>query len=201
MPSSLHKKALEFFKADQFEKAIKLFDQAIEENNTDPDLFHDRGVCYFHMKRKQEALADMNEALKLQPDYSYRYSSRAYMKGHLKDLEGAIEDYKKAIELDPDDAIAYNNLGLLEEQLGYQESAKKRFAKADALSELLKESGIDLESARTEEPRNIQKEIDEEKKQNQGNGAVIREMFSVFKSKENFREFLSFIKNGFSNKD
>lgn len=197
MPSSLHEKALQLFKNDNFEEAIKAFDQAIQENGTDPDLFHDRGVCLFHMKRKEEALADMNTALDLQPDYSYRYSSRAYMKGHLKDLHGAIEDYKKAIELDPDDAIALNNLGLLEEQLGYQESAQKRFAKADELSKMLKESGIDLESSPAGEPRNIQKEIDEENKQNQGNSAVFREMLSVFRSRENFREFMRFIKNGF----
>ena len=192
--SETHKKALQLFKADKFDQALGLFNKAISSNSTDPDLFHDRGVCLFHMKRKQEALDDMNTSLELQPDYSYRYSSRAYMKGHLKDLQGAIEDYKKAIELDPEDAIAHNNLGLIEEQLGYMNSAKKRYSKADELTDLLKESGIDPAPFSTEEPINLQKQIDQEEASTKGNKAVVREMVSVFQSKEKFQEFIAFIK-------
>lgn len=166
----------------------------------DPDLFHDRGVCLFHLSKKKEALADMNTALSLQPDYSYRYSSRAYMKGQLKDLQGAIADYRKAIELDPEDAIAHNNLGLLEEQLGYQESAKKHFSKADELSDILKENGIDPATLGNEEPVNLQKQIDEEKAKNSSNQAIIREMLSVFQSREKFKEFMSFMSKGFKSK-
>jgi tetratricopeptide (TPR) repeat protein len=119
------------------------------------------------------------------------------MKGHLKDIEGAIEDYKMAISLDPDDAIAHNNLGLLEEQLGFHLQAKKRFSQADELSELLKDSGIEMPGISHDEPRNIQKEIDEEKKQNPVKKSLVKEMMLVFTNKESRAEFFRFVRNGF----
>lgn len=185
------------FKQGKYEKALEHFNEALARNSMDPDLWHDRGVCQFHLGRKREALHDMDKALELQPHYSYRYSSRAFMKGHLRDLEGAIADYRKAIELDPDDAIAHNNLGLLEEQLGHHEKARQHFRVADELSELLKEKGIDPAIYSEEEPRNIQKEIDAERAANTGPQAVFREMKSVFRSGKNFKEFLTFIRKGF----
>ena len=60
----------------------------------------------------------------------------------LRDIQGAIADYEKAVELDPEDAITLNNLGLLEEQIGRMQSAKERFAAADAMDRILDESSI-----------------------------------------------------------
>ena len=65
----------------------------------------------------------------------------------LRDIQGAIADYEKAVELDPEDAITLNNLGLLEEQIGRMQSAKERFAAADAMDRILNESAISKESA------------------------------------------------------
>lgn len=195
--SEKHNKALELYKADKLKEAKEMFDIAIGEEDNNPDLFHDRGVCFFHLGMKIEALADMNRALDIQPEYSYRYSSRAYMKGHLKDVEGAIEDYKMAISLDPEDAIAHNNLGLLEEQLGFHQQAKKRFSQADELNELLQQNGISSSTSIAQEPRNIQKELDVERKENENSSSILREMISVFTHKEKRAEFIRFVKNGF----
>jgi tetratricopeptide (TPR) repeat protein len=85
------------------------------------------------MKKNEEALAEFDRAINLDPKNPYRFASRAYFRDRIGDLTGAIEDYEKAIELDPDDAVAYNNKGLLEEKLGYRERAKSSFTKADDL--------------------------------------------------------------------
>ena len=118
-----------------------------QQANLDPDAMHDRAVCHFHCGEKETAMAWLDKAAAVQPDYSYRYSSRGWMKQAMGDLEGAIEDCKKALELDPDDAVTWNNLGLLEEQMGYQEQARERYRVSDELLGILNEHGIDPESA------------------------------------------------------
>lgn len=115
-----------------------------------PDAWNDYGVALFHAGQKQEALAALDRALELQPDYGYRFAARAWMRQALKDFDGARADYAHAIALDPEDAISLNNLGLLEEQAGFFQQARDRFAAADALSSLLEETGIATEFGTTE---------------------------------------------------
>ena len=64
----------------------------------------------------------------------------------------------------PEDAIAFNNLGMLEEKWA-ERPRPKRFKRADELISLMDpESGqIKFAPDETQKPRNIQKEINEEK--------------------------------------
>ncbi|MGB0424135.1 MAG: tetratricopeptide repeat protein, partial [Flavobacteriales bacterium] len=113
-------RALELQKNHNHEEAIELFNSFFHKESSNPDLLHDRGVSYFHLKRKQECLADFESAANIQPDYAYRYSSMAFIKAAFNMTEEALRDYNKAVELDPTDAVTQNNLGLLEEQLGWK---------------------------------------------------------------------------------
>jgi tetratricopeptide (TPR) repeat protein len=137
--------------AGQWQSALVGFDQAERENpdwGHDPDFLNDRAVALFHNDRAHESVALLDKAVNLQPGYGYRYAARGWMKQALRDINGAIADYEKAVELDPEDAITLNNLGLLEEQLGRMESAKERFAAADAMDRILDESAITKASSR-----------------------------------------------------
>lgn len=174
-----------------FQKAINALNKAIESEPTNPIYYSERGVCYFHLDMKKQALTDMNKSVELDPEYSYRYASRAFIKDSLGDIKGAVEDYEIAVRLDPDDAVAYNNLGLLQEKMGYMQQSKANFEKADELAKMLEENGIEYNNEL--KPTNLQKEIDEENK----NLTTKKVMFDIFKSKENFKEFIQFIKNGF----
>ena len=170
------------------------------------------------MKELKSALENMNKSQQLEPENPYRYSSRAYIKDACGDTEGAIADYKKCIELDPDDAIAYNNLGMLEDKLGRKQKAENHFKKADQLSKDEKspffgkfnmdgeqvmsqeeardevQNVIDEAHAREEIEKKQKEEINTSKTTKQSIGEV---MMSVFKSKQEFKSFIQFIKNGF----
>ena len=137
----------------------------------------------------------------LEPDNPYRYSSRAFIKDSMGDTEGAIQDYLKCIKIDPEDAIAFNNLGMLEEKMGRKTSAKKRFKRADELISLMDpESGqIKFAPDETLKPRNIQKEINEERKQDIEKG-ITGIMLDVFRNKNTRKEFLEFVKSGMKGK-
>jgi len=173
-----------------------------EKYNEDANCLHDRSICLFHLGKKSEALAGLDAALALDPDYSYRYASRGWMRNATGDIHGAIEDYRKAIELDPEDAIAHNNLGLLEEQLGYRSQAKERFAIADELSGILSDRGIDV---RPGEPEASEMNPVEASRPEDMATPQTRQKLSKWRSfvwetlftKKGRQEFLDFIRNGF----
>lgn len=133
--NKLHEKGHELMLSGENEAAIALYTDALIETPNDPDIYSDRGVAYLHLKNRVECMSDLNYALQLQPEYSFRYSARAYAKDFFGETEEAIMDYEIAIQLDPEDAVAYNNLGLLQEKLGYQLKAKENFEKADTLDQ------------------------------------------------------------------
>ena len=185
-----YQKGVELLRSNELDAALKIFNELIKDFPQEADYWSERGVTYYHLKKKKEALADMDEAVKLQPKKSYRYSSRAYIRGYFKMTDQAIMDYRTAVELDPEDAIAYNNLGLLEEQIGYQNKAIEHFNIADELMNESKEGGI---ITPTDEPRNIQKEIDEEAKRN----STVWHELKTLATKEGRTSFRRFLQSGF----
>jgi len=182
------KKAIDAYQGKNFENAVYWYSRAISVSPDDAELLSERAVAYFHRNMLKESLADMNRAQELEPNKPYRYSSRAYIKDAMGDTAGAIEDYKIAVKLDPEDAVAHNNLGLLEEKLGHMAQAKAMFELADALAK--NDSGSN--DPADYRPKNIQREIENER----ASKSFRVEVLNVFRSKEGFREFLSFIRNG-----
>lgn len=61
-----------------------------------------------------EAVADLNKALKLFPDFAYAYYNRANLLALSGSLPEAFEDYSKAIKLNPAFAEAYYNRGIIQ---------------------------------------------------------------------------------------
>ena len=179
------KKAIHHYQNKDFEKAVYWYSRAISVDSKNPELYAERGVAFFHRRMLKESLQDLNTAQKLEPKRAYRYSSRAYIKDAMGDTRGAIEDYKIAIKLDPEDAVAHNNLGLLEEKLGHTAQAQALFDMADAMAK----SG---EGEPMPKPKNIQREINRSK----SDKTLVRQMADVFRSKDTFREFVTFIRNG-----
>ncbi len=130
----LFRRGYAYFKLQEYKKALEDYNLSIQKAEN-PNAYSERGVLYFTVGKLSEALVNMNIALDLEPDNSYRYSSRAYIRAAAGMVVLAMQDYRKAVELDPEDAIAHNNLGLLEEKVGYQLKANQRFEKADQLRE------------------------------------------------------------------
>lgn len=206
--NEIHQRAYEAMKAERLDEAVSLFTQALEKNPNDPDILADRGVTYLHLKNKEASYSDFNSALALQPNYSFRYASRGYAKNFFGDIDGAIEDYEKAVELDPEDAVAHNNLGLLLEQKGYKNKAEKRFEQADKLSKMENElysvmdelengSEATLEKANEEAPIETTQTVTLIDPIEVHRNSMGQELGKVFTNRNQFKEFLRFIKNGF----
>jgi|TARA_B110000305_G_scaffold242067_1_gene319518 Flp pilus assembly protein TadD len=199
-----HEEATSKLKEGQIDEAIELYTKALNEAPDDYNIISDRGVAYLHKNDKLRCFGDFNRAIQLQPNYSYRYASRAYAKKHFGDIEGAVADYEKAVELDPEDAVAQNNLGMLLEEMGYKKQSEKRFARADKLSEqenglLNVMEGLEASEKAVEAP-NQETPIEDLSPSDKGSDEAktnSKEFKKVFTSKNQFKEFIRFIRNGF----
>ena len=59
------------------------------------------------------ALADFNEAIRLNPNHAPAYTGRGFTMHLKKDQDAGLADYNKAIALDPKLPYAYNDRGLI----------------------------------------------------------------------------------------
>lgn len=71
----------------------------------------------------ENALRDMDEAVKLQPRMTGLYINRAFLRYRLDDFFGAMADYDYAIELDPINETAIFNRALLEMETAANDKA------------------------------------------------------------------------------
>ena len=219
-PNVLCLRGVSYRKARKFDESLDDFQKALNLIPTNASVYSEIAVTQFHLKRLMASLTNMNKAQELEPINPYRYSSRAYIKDAIGDLEGAIDDYKKCIELDPQDAVAHNNLGMLEEKLGRKQKADNHFKKADEISKDEKspffgkfkadgEQIMNQQEAQKEVHNVVKKAIEKEEveKNNEqelkiqdteeDKNSIGKVMLSVFKSKQEFKAFIQFIKNGF----
>ena len=80
-------------------------------------------VAINQAKDFESALADMNEAIRLQPRHAGLYVNRAYLRYELDDFFGAMADFDYALQLDPLNETALFNRALLEMETAANDKA------------------------------------------------------------------------------
>ena len=76
---------------------------------------------------------DLDEVIRLAPDFAYAYYNRANILAVMKDYRAALVDYDKAIELDGRLGDAYYNRGLTNVYLGNNREGIRDLSKAGEL--------------------------------------------------------------------
>lgn len=121
-----------FIKEEKFADAIALLTPAIEEGCKSAPFFILRGRAYFGLQKGEEALIDLNRAIKIQPTDPYSYFLRASIYTHLEKLEDAIVDLSKGIGITPNPFLGfmYAKRGLQYLALDQLQKALKDFTQA-----------------------------------------------------------------------
>jgi tetratricopeptide (TPR) repeat protein len=84
-----------------------------EANLQNAGTYNARGFARQKKGDVDGAMADCNQAIKLDPKFAGAYNNRGNIKLRKSDLNGAMSDYNQAIQLDSKYFRAYNNRGLV----------------------------------------------------------------------------------------
>lgn len=94
--------------------ALEDIDQALKLNKNAVNGYLLRADIAIHRNQDyNQALKDMDEAIRLQPKYAGYYINRAFIRYRLDDYFGAMSDYDYSLQLDPSNFVAYYNRALL----------------------------------------------------------------------------------------
>jgi tetratricopeptide (TPR) repeat protein len=98
--------------AVRLDDAVSYFTARIRADDRDADAFARRGRAWLETGEPKKGLADLNEALLLEPDNPGWLGNRGLVNDDLGEYDRAIRDYDRAIRLGSSDALLYNNRGL-----------------------------------------------------------------------------------------
>jgi tetratricopeptide (TPR) repeat protein len=118
--------------ARNLERAIQLYDEAIEADSTSAEAYYKRANALKDLGRLEEALESYNAAVERKGDYAYAYCNRGFVQQRLGLVDDALSSYDKAIALEPTDAIAHCNRALLLQECSRWDEALASYDRAVA---------------------------------------------------------------------
>ncbi len=98
---------------------------AVSTGSLTSDDFYLQGTDQFHKGNYPMAIADLNQAITLNPNNASAYNSRGNALFELREYQDAIAQYDQAIALNPEYAEAYFNRGLAHKLLGNDVQAQQ----------------------------------------------------------------------------
>lgn len=107
--------------------ALEWVNKAVDVNRYDPAMLHHRGVMYARLERYEEAEADLDRSIYLDPTNAGTYITRAMVRYFRDNLNGALDDYDMSVMIDPGNVTGHYNRGNLRAQIGDDNRAIEDF--------------------------------------------------------------------------
>jgi tetratricopeptide (TPR) repeat protein len=105
-------------------QALDYLSRAINLNKNNTQAYLMRCEFYFSsLNDMHKAIADIDEAIKLEPGNAGLYINRSYMRYRLNDIRGTMADLDYAITLEPENVTAHYNRALLRSEVGANNKA------------------------------------------------------------------------------
>lgn len=136
-----------------WDKAIELYHQALEESPDHPMALASLGLSHFQLKQYDEALRLYQRVSALQPDdpmpfekiariyermgmlqeavQSYMQGAESQIKAH--DVDRALDDFNSAIQLNPENQTVHTRMAMIYDKLGRKEEAVREYLSIAAL--------------------------------------------------------------------
>ncbi len=92
--------------------AFSYFDAQVRANPKDAFALAHRGRAWQEQRDYEKALADLNDAIRLDSEHAAWYAGRGMVYDRLGEYDRAVGDYDEALHRDPTDAQTLNDRGL-----------------------------------------------------------------------------------------
>ena len=129
-----YREGLQAYEDDRYDAAAEAFTRLLEWNKLEilnrPIVLAWRGENYRLMERYDEALADFDRAIELDPKYAWAIGSRGVTYRLMERYDEALADFDRAIELDPKYAWAIGSRGQVYQAMGRYDEALADFDRA-----------------------------------------------------------------------
>jgi predicted Zn-dependent protease len=123
-----------YVRAQEFEKAKGLAENAVEQMPDNPALWIMLGEVYHQLKQYDDAITAFNKAIALSPDNVHGYGALAEVLETTNDLVSSLEIYEKLVKLNPDSAGLQFQLGATLVRMNDREAAVAAFQKTMELN-------------------------------------------------------------------
>lgn len=124
----------------KFADAVAAYSRAIEQEQTDANLYFNRGVAYGRLEATDKAIADYTEAIRLRPDFAQALNNRGVQRAAKGDHRQALDDYTEAIRFMPNDPLAWRNRGLAHHDISELDKALEDYNESIRLDGKVAES-------------------------------------------------------------
>jgi tetratricopeptide (TPR) repeat protein len=92
-----------YFDAEQFDEAIRWYEDALKLNPKDVNVSTDLGVSYYYTNQPDRAIAQLNRSLEIDPKHAKTLLNMGIVKAFARqDLEGASQAWEQVIQLAPE---------------------------------------------------------------------------------------------------
>jgi tetratricopeptide (TPR) repeat protein len=123
-------RGIAYLHKEDYDLAIRDFDQAIRGKPDLASAFENRCKAYHRKHDDARALPDCEQAIRLDPKAASPVYGRGVIRFHSGDYARAALDFEQAIRLDPNFALAYSGRASLHTRLGQYDQAIGDYAQA-----------------------------------------------------------------------
>lgn len=140
----LYSQGLAQLSRDDYNRAVGLFEKAVETDANYAEAWYQAGYCYGVLGRHQDALRASKQAAKLRPDWPEAHINIGASNYALGQYKEAVDAYRQALRLDEDNPETQYALGMTfgklnrtdEEILAYRRAINLRPDHANAIEKL-----------------------------------------------------------------
>jgi Tfp pilus assembly protein PilF len=138
-----------YSRRERYDLAVEAYDRSLKLDPFGPAnymLHRSLGLCLAREGRFDEAVVQLNKALKSKPNNPAYHYNLASVLAKAGKYEEAIPYYKRVLELDPNSAVTYRSIGLCYAHMGKKEESERyleRYLKLNPQDASLMEGIID----------------------------------------------------------
>lgn len=127
----LYSTGVEYIRQMKYEDAEVVFRKIIEAGYEFPEAYGNLGYAKMRLKKDNEAIFELRNALRLNPDYADALNNLGLLyTEHPSTLSLGLSQLKRVVELRPENSSYHDSLGMCYHKMGFVQEAEKEFMTA-----------------------------------------------------------------------